>query len=58
MVTNIEIKDSSIQVDMIKQLEECIQIFGEDVSTLGTSPATQKLLELMEDAKQLSESKE
>ena len=41
---NIEIKDSTIQVDMVKQLEECIEIFGEDVSTLVTSPETKNFL--------------
>ena len=41
---NIVIKDSTIQVDMVKQLEECIEIFGEDVSTLVTSPETKNFL--------------
>ena len=36
----IDIKDNIIQVDIIKQLEECIEIFGEDVSTSVSSPAT------------------
>ena len=44
-----------IQVDMVKRLEECMEIFGEDVSTLVTSPATKKFFEGREDAKQLSD---
>ena len=30
LVINIQIKDNTIQVDMVEQLEECIEIFGED----------------------------
>ena len=57
LVINIEIKDNTIQVYMVKQLEECIESFGEDVSTLVTSPATKNLFEVREDVKQLSENK-
>ena len=52
--TNIAIKDSTVQVDMVKQLEECIEMLGEDVSTSVTSPATNKLFKMREDSKQLS----
>ena len=34
---NIEIKYSTIKVDMFEQLEDCIEMFGEDVSTSVTS---------------------
>ena len=54
---NIEIKDSMIQVGMVKQLEERIEIFGEDVSTSVTSPATNKLFEVREYSEQLSKKK-
>ena len=47
-----------IQDYMVEQLEECIEIFCKDVSTLVTSPATNKLFEVREDDKQLSEKKE
>ena len=36
---NIEVKYSKIQVDMEKKLDECIEMFREDVSTFVTSPA-------------------
>ena len=42
LVMNIEIKDNTIQVGMVKQLEECIYIFSEDVITLVISTATKK----------------
>ena len=35
-------------------MEECIEIFGEDVSTLVTSPATKKLFEVREYFEELS----
>ena len=54
---NIYIKDSTIQVNMVKKLEECIEMFGEDISTLITYPATKKLFEVREYAEQLSEKK-
>ena len=54
---NIDIKYNRIQVDMVKHLEECIGMFGEDDSTLVTSQGNKKLSEVMEDAKQLSEKK-
>ena len=41
---NIEIKDNMIQVDIVNQLEECIEMFGEDISALFTSPANKILL--------------
>ena len=37
------IKGNILQVDMVKQLEECISMFGEDISTSVSSPATNKL---------------
>ena len=37
---NIEIKDKTIQDNLVEQLEECIEMFGEDISTLVTSLAT------------------
>ena len=49
--TDTDIKENIIQVDMVKQLEECISMFGEDFSTSVSSPATKKLIELREDAK-------
>ena len=54
---NIKIKNSTIKVDMVKQMEECRDSFGEDVSTLVTSPATNKFFEVREYAEQLSENK-
>ena len=54
---NIEIKDNIIQVDMVKQLEECITIFGEDFSTTFKSPATKKLFEVRKDSEKLLENK-
>ena len=39
-----KIKDSTIQVNMVEQLEEGIESFGEDVSTLVTSPETKNFL--------------
>ena len=53
----IDIKDNIIQVDMGKQLEGCIAMFGEDVSTSVSYPATKKWFEVMEDAEKLSEKK-
>ena len=41
--TNIEKKDRMAQVNMVEKLEDCIEMFGEDVSTLVTYPATKKL---------------
>ena len=57
LVMNIDIKGNTIQVDMDKQLEECIYIFGEDVSASVTSPKTNKIFEVREDNKQLSDKK-
>ena len=54
---NIEIKYNMIQVNMVKQLEERIEIFGEDVSMSVPSLATKKLIEGGEYAEQLSENK-
>ena len=50
---NIYINENTIQVDMVKQLEECIGMFG----ALFTSPATISFFEVRKDAKQLSEKK-
>ena len=58
LVINIEIKENTIQVDMVEQLEECIGMFGETVSMSVTSTATNKCFEVREDAEQLSEKKE
>ena len=52
---NIEIKDSPIQVDIVNQLDECIEMFDEDISTLVTFTTTMKSFEVREDAEQLSE---
>ena len=52
---NIEIKDCTIKVNVVKQLEEGIEISGEDLSTLVTSPATNMFFEVREDAIQLSD---
>ena len=49
-----EIRDRIIQDDMVKQLDKCIAIFREDVRTSVSSPVTNKLFEVMEDADQLS----
>ena len=57
LVMNIEINDNTIQVNMVKQLEDCIEIFGEGVSPFITSPATKTFFKVREDAKQLSEKK-
>ena len=38
--TNIKIKDNTIQIGIIKNLEECIEMFGEGVSKMVTYPAT------------------
>ena len=54
---NTYINNSKIQVDMVEQLEESIEMFFEEVSTLVTSTATNKLFEVWEDAEQLSEKK-
>ena len=42
---------------MVEQLEKSIEMFGEEVSTVVTSPAGKKFFEVWEDAKQLSENK-
>ena len=54
---NIEIKDNMLQIYMVKNLEDIIKMFGEDVSTLCTSTATRNFFEVREDYKQLSENK-
>ena len=54
---NIEIQDSTIQFSIVENLEECIEIFGEDVSTLVTYPATNIFFKVREDAKQLIDKK-
>ena len=54
---NIKIKDNTIKVDMFEQLEDCIEMFGEDVNTSVTSQANKILSEVREYAKQLSEKK-
>ena len=54
---NIEIKDRTIKVDMVKYLEDCIEMFGEDVIMLVTYPATKQFFEVKEDAEQMSEKK-
>ena len=33
---------------MVEKMEECIESFGEDVSTLVTSPATKQFFEVKE----------
>ena len=38
-----------------EQLEECIEMIGEDISTSVTSPETNKLFEVREDCEQLSD---
>ena len=43
---NIQKKDNTIQVNIVKQFEECIESFGEGVSTLVTYMATKKLFEV------------
>ena len=42
----IETKYNKIQVDMFKQLEDFIEMFGEDVIASVTYPATKKLFEV------------
>ena len=42
LVMNMEIKDNMTQADIVKQLEECIESFGDDVSASVTSPETKK----------------
>ena len=54
---NIEIKDNTIKVDMVEQLEDCIEMFGGDVSTSVTSQTNKILSEVREYAKQLSDNK-
>ena len=54
----IEIKDSPIQVDIVNQLDECIEMFDEDISTLVTFTTTMKSFEVREDAEQLSEKRD
>ena len=46
-----------IQVDMVEKLEECIEMFGKDVSKSVTYPATKKLFEVREDSEKLSDKK-
>ena len=41
---NIEIKDKIIKIDMVKQLEDCIAMFGGNASTSMSSLATNKFL--------------
>ena len=41
--TNIDIKENTLKFDIVKKLEECIEMFGEDVSMSITSLATNKL---------------
>ena len=54
---NIEINYNTIQVDMVKNLEEYIEICGKEISTLVISTATKKLFEVREYAEQLIEKK-
>ena len=54
---NIEINDSDIQVNTVGQLEDCIEMFGKDVSTSVTYPETKKIFKVREDAEQLNEKK-
>ena len=54
---NIDIKGNTIKDDMVKQLEECIEMFVDGVSMSVTSPATKKLFEVRKDAKTFSEKK-
>ena len=54
---NIEINDSTIQVNTVGQLEDCIEMFGKDVSTSVTYPETKKIFKVREDAEQLNEKK-
>ena len=54
---NIDINGSTIKVYMVKQLEDFIDIFGEDVSTSFTYPATKKLFKVREYSKQLNDKK-
>ena len=56
-VINIYINNNTIQVDMVEQLEECKEKFGEDVSTLVTSTETKEFFEVREDSEQLSDKK-
>ena len=53
----MEIEDNTIQVDMVKQLEDCTEMFDEDVSKLVLYLATKKLFKVREHAKQMSEKK-
>ena len=54
---NIEINYNTIQFDMVKHLEECIEICGTDIITLVTSTATKKIFEVREYDEQLIEKK-
>ena len=56
LAINIEIQDNIILVDILENLEDCITMFGEDVSTSASSPAT-KVSEVREYDKQLIEKK-
>ena len=42
---------------MVEKLEECIEMFGKDVSKSVTYPATKKLFEVREDSEKLSDKK-
>ena len=55
--TSIDMKDNKIQVDMVEHLEGFIGMFGEDFSTLVTSPITKKVFDVREDNEKLSEKK-
>ena len=50
-------RDNITQVNMDEQLEDCIEMFGADVSTLVTSLATKKVSEVREDVNQMSDNK-
>ena len=54
---NVVLKDRFFEISMKKQIEEAIEVFGEEISGLVTSPCARHLLETREDAKQLDERK-
>ena len=53
---SIEIKKNIIHIDMVEQLRDCMEYFGEYVSS-PVSPPAKKKLEVREDAEHPSDKK-
>jgi len=52
---NLEIKDIKIEMDMVEQIREAIETFGEDISEKVVTPAARRLHYVDKDDEQLGE---